>query len=65
MCRRRSSPSPPVTVISGVEASKRGPGIRPALISLRITMSRRGLAELAPTHDVKPPRRTRRALCIV
>ena len=23
------------------------------------------VAELAPTHDVKPPRRTRRALCIV
>ena len=33
--------------VSGLAARKRGTGMRPASISLRITMSRRGLAEAA------------------
>jgi len=44
-CRTFSSPSPPVTVISGPFARYRGPGIRPASISSRITTPSRGFAE--------------------
>jgi hypothetical protein len=43
----RSSPSPPVAVISGDAAFIRGPGNRPALISLRSTMSSRGFEDAA------------------
>ncbi len=44
---RLLSPSPPVTVISGPLASRRGPGKRPASISRLTTTSRRGLAAAA------------------
>ena len=47
MCICRSSPSPPVAVISGEAAFMRGPGRRPALISLRNTMSSRGFEDAA------------------
>jgi hypothetical protein len=47
MCIWRSSPRPPVAVISGDAALMRGPGSRPALISLRNTISRRGFDEAA------------------
>ena len=50
----RMSPRPPETVISGVAASIRGPGISPASIALRITMSSRGLADAAQQRLVKP-----------
>ena len=50
----RMSPRPPETVISGVAASIRGPGISPASIAFRITMSSRGLADAAQQRLVKP-----------
>jgi hypothetical protein len=47
MCALRSSPRPPVTVISGPQALSRGPGICPAAIALRITISSLSLADAA------------------
>ena len=53
-CARRSSPRPPVTVISGPQARMRGPGSSPASIALRITTSMRSLALAALYALVKP-----------
>ena len=52
-------------VSSGPAASSRGPGMCPALISLRITTSMRGFAEPPLTQDVKPASSTTRAWCAV
>ena len=62
-CRR--SPSPPVTVISGVAARILGPGMRPASISLRVAMSSRAFAEEPLTEAVKPASSIAFTLCMV
>ena len=54
ICMRRTSPSPEVTVISGLAANVRGPGKSPALIALRSTTSSRGFAAAALLQAVKP-----------
>src|SRR5882757_4338272 len=54
MCRRRTSPSPAVVASSGLAARVRGPGMSPASMALRITTSRRALADAALLHAVNP-----------
>ena len=64
MCICRASHGPPVVMNCGVAARMRGPGMRPESISLRSTMSVRGLLEAALTAAVMPWSSTVRALCI-
>ena len=64
-CSWRPSPRPPVTVSSGLAASRRGPSITPWSMASRTATSRRILAAAAEQALVKPAPRSFRAASMV
>ena len=64
-CSRRPSPRPPVTVSSGLAASRRGPSVRPWSMASRTATSSRILAAAAEQALVKPAPSSLRAASMV
>ena len=64
-CSRRPSPSPPVTVSSGLAASSRGPSVRPPSMASRTATSSLIFAAAAEQALVKPAPSSRRAASMV